>query len=69
MWLNGHNIGRHWEKGPQREYYLPECWLNFGGKNVIVLGLRQTMNGAKIEAAEVAPYPPQPALNLSGNQK
>jgi len=61
MWLNGHDIGRHWEKGPQREYYLPECWLSFGGRNVIVLGLRQTMNGAKIEAAEVSPYPPQPA--------
>lgn len=46
MWLNGHNIGRHWEAGPQREYYLPECWLNFGGKkNVIVLGLRQTARG------------------------
>ncbi len=59
MWLNGHDIGRHWEKGPQREYYLPECWLNFGGKNVLVLALRQTINGAKIEAAEVSPYPPQ----------
>ncbi|HEY8901619.1 MAG TPA: beta-galactosidase [Chthoniobacterales bacterium] len=62
MWLNGHDIGRHWEEGPQREYYLPECWLNFGGRNVIVLGLRQTVNGAKIEAAEIAPYPPQPPL-------
>lgn len=58
MWLNGHNIGRHWEAGPQREYYLPECWLNFGGKkNVIVLGLRQTASGAFIKAAEIAPYP------------
>ena len=57
MWLNGHNIGRHWEAGPQREFYLPECWLNFGGKkNVLVLGLRQTANGAKIQAMEIAPY-------------
>jgi hypothetical protein len=69
MWLNGHDIGRHWEEGPQREYYLPECWLNFAGKNVLVLGLRQTIHGAKIEAAEVAPYPPQPALDLGGNKK
>ena len=58
MWLNGHNIGRHWEAGPQREYYLPECWLKFGGEeNVIVLGLRQTANGAQVKAAEVMPYP------------
>jgi len=57
MWLNGHDIGKHWEAGPQREFFLPECWLNFGGKNVLVLGLRQTINGAKIETAEVSPYP------------
>lgn len=58
MWLNGHNIGRHWEAGPQREYYLPECWLHFGGKkNVLVMGLRQTANGAVLKAIEVAPYP------------
>ena len=57
MWLNGHNIGRHWETGPQREYYLPECWLNFGGgKNVLVLGLRQTENGSVLKAMEIAPY-------------
>jgi len=59
MWLNGHDIGRHWEAGPQREFFLPECWLKFGGgrKNVLVLGLRQTLNGATIQAAEVSPYP------------
>lgn len=58
MWLNGHNIGRHWEAGPQREYYLPECWLNFGDKkNVLVFGLRQTENGALLRAIEILPYP------------
>jgi len=62
MWLNGHDIGRHWELGPQREYYLPECWLNFGPgkKNVLMLGLRQTVNGARLRAAEVSPYPSTP---------
>jgi hypothetical protein len=59
MYLNGHNIGRHFEKGPQREYYLPECWLHVGPgrKNTLVLGLRQTVNGAAIRAAEILPYP------------
>ncbi|HEY8903574.1 MAG TPA: beta-galactosidase [Chthoniobacterales bacterium] len=71
MWLNGHDIGRHWEIGPQREFYLPECWLNFGkGKrNVLVLGLAQTINGATIRAAEISPYPPQPKLDLAGGRK
>ena len=59
MWLNGHDIGRHWEIGPQREFFLPECWLKFGDgrKNVLALALRQTANGAKLNAAEVSPYP------------
>lgn len=59
MYLNGHNIGRHWEAGPQREFYLPECWLRFGrGQiNILTVGLRQTINGAVIKAAEIAPYP------------
>ena len=58
MVLNGHNIGRHFEAGPQREYYLPECWLHFGPgqKNVITLGLRQTVNGAVVRAAEIVAY-------------
>ena len=57
MWLNGHNIGRYWEEGPQREFFLPECWLNMGGTNTLVLGLRQSETcGAVLEGIEVAPY-------------
>ena len=58
MWLNGNNIGRHWEAGPKREFYLPECWLKFGKgeKNVLVFVLRQTDSGAFIKAIEIAPY-------------
>ena len=58
MYLNGNDMGRHFEAGPQREFYLPECWLKrgVGQKNVIAIGLRQTMNGALIRAAEIGPY-------------
>ncbi len=52
--LNGHALGRYWEAGPQREFYLPECWLQ--KKNVLTLCLRPTGNGAVLRAAEVAPY-------------
>lgn len=56
--LNGHALGRYWEAGPQREFYLPECWLEFGpGRtNVVTLCLRPTERGAVLQAAEVAPY-------------
>lgn len=58
IYVNGHNIGRHWELGPQREYYIPECWLNLkkGQKNSILLGLRQTVNGAVIRGMEICSY-------------
>ncbi len=61
MYLNGHNIGRHYELGQQREYYLPECWLNFGNnkKNTLMIGLRQTSHNAILRAAEIRPYPSQ----------
>jgi hypothetical protein len=60
MWLNGQNIGRHWEVGPQREFFLPECWLKSGKgtKNVLIMGLRQSPdNGAKLNSMEISPYP------------
>lgn len=58
LWLNGHNLGRHWEVGPQREFYLPECWLRAGKgrKNVLVFALRQTADGALLKALEISPY-------------
>ena len=42
VYLNGHCIGRCWQKGPQYEYYLPECWLNLGGENHLAISLRPT---------------------------
>lgn len=55
IYLNGHNLGRYWEIGPQREFYLPDCWLN-GGKNCIAIGLCQTANGGVLRAMEIASY-------------
>lgn len=69
MWLNGQNIGRHWDEGPQREFYLPECWLRFGEKNVIVLALRQTeLEGARLFGAQIAPYTEDAELILNEKQ-
>ena len=57
MYVNGHSIGRYHEVGPQREFFLPECWLKFGAKNGLTICLRSTENGAKLDALEVSPYP------------
>ena len=58
IYVNGHEYGRFWEHGGQREYYLPECWLNTrgDGKNVIALCLRAVDKPARIIAASIEPY-------------
>lgn len=55
IYLNGHCIGRCWQKGPQNEYYLPECWLNKGGKNFIAISLRPVNTTASVSSAAVIP--------------
>ncbi|OPH59745.1 beta-galactosidase [Paenibacillus ferrarius] len=39
VWINGFNLGRYWEKGPQRTLYLPAPLLKQGTNEIIVLEL------------------------------
>lgn len=39
VYVNGHNIGRFWEIGPQQTLYLPGCWLKKGKNEIIVLDM------------------------------
>ncbi|WP_375436971.1 beta-galactosidase family protein [uncultured Hymenobacter sp.] len=39
VWLNGHNLGRYWEVGPQQTLYVPAEWLKKGANEVVVLEL------------------------------
>ena len=36
VWVNGHNLGRYWSIGPQKQLYCPAPWLK-KGKNVLVI--------------------------------
>jgi beta-galactosidase len=36
VWVNGHNLGRTWNIGPQRSLYVPAPWLRKGSNEVIV---------------------------------
>ncbi len=38
VWVNGHNLGRYWEIGPQQTLYLPGVWLQENNE-IIVLEL------------------------------
>lgn len=56
LYLNGHAIGRYWQAGPQHDFFLPECWLNFGADNNLTLNLRPVNGGTTIQTAVVEPY-------------
>ena len=58
IYLNGHLLGRIWQKGPQREYYLPENWLNWDDhSNDITVCLRPVKGVETLEGIEISAYP------------
>jgi beta-galactosidase len=40
-WLNGFNLGRYWNRGPQRSLYIPAPWLRQGRNDLIILELHK----------------------------
>jgi len=51
VWVNGHNLGRYWNVGPQQHLYCPANWLKKGNNEVIIFDLHQqkaaTIRGVK----------------------
>jgi beta-galactosidase len=39
IWVNGHNLGRYWNAGPQKRLYCPAGWLKKGENEVVVFDL------------------------------
>jgi beta-galactosidase len=48
VWVNGHNLGRYWDIGPQTRLYCPAPWLRAGENEVVVFDLHKT-DAAPIE--------------------
>ena len=36
VFVNGHNLGRYWEIGPQFSLYVPGVWLNNGENEIVI---------------------------------
>jgi len=39
VWINGHNLGRYWNIGPQQTLYVPVEWLKKGQNKIVVFEL------------------------------
>jgi beta-galactosidase len=37
VWVNGHNLGRYWNIGPQQTMYVPGPWLKEGDNEIVIL--------------------------------
>jgi len=58
LYLNNHALGRYWNAGPQHDFFLPECWLNFGsGKTNVLTTCLRSVDGkpVQIDSAEIVP--------------
>jgi beta-galactosidase len=51
VWINGHNLGRYWNIGPQKQLYCPGTFLKQGENEIIIFDLHQlhpsTVKGVK----------------------
>jgi len=51
VWVNGHNLGRYWNIGPQKRLYCPSPWMREGMNELMIFDLHQTepktVSGAK----------------------
>ena len=41
IYVNGHNLGRYWNVGPQQHLYCPASWLKKGQNEIIVFDFHQ----------------------------
>ncbi len=40
VWVNGHNLGRFWDRGAVRSLFVPRHWLKKGRNEIVVLELQ-----------------------------
>lgn len=45
VYVNGHCLGRCYDYGPQRDYYIPDCWVNRDGENRVAVSLMPNSQG------------------------
>ena len=55
VWVNGHNLGRYWDVGPQMRLYCPAPWLRAGANEVLVFDFHKTVATPLKGAASLEP--------------
>jgi beta-galactosidase len=48
-WVNGYNLGRYWNIGPQQTLYLPAPWLKTGRNEIMIFDLGENVEHPFVE--------------------
>ncbi|QHW31145.1 beta-galactosidase [Paenibacillus rhizovicinus] len=48
VFINGFNLGRYWDRGPQRTLYVPAPLLREGGNEIVIFELHRTREAAVV---------------------
>ncbi|XP_073922403.1 beta-galactosidase-1-like protein 2 isoform X2 [Castor canadensis] len=51
VFINGQNLGRYWNIGPQETLYLPGAWLNKGINQIIIF--EEMMAGSVVQSTDI----------------
>jgi beta-galactosidase len=57
VWVNGHNLGRYWEIGPQKRLYCPAPFLKAGTNEIVVFDLHVLRPATVAGFADLEPAP------------
>ncbi|HEY2759890.1 MAG TPA: beta-galactosidase [Pirellulales bacterium] len=59
VWVNGHNLGRYWDRGGLRSLFLPRQFLKSGENEIVVLELHDAPNVAEVDGSmKIVEAPP-----------
>ncbi|MEO7121132.1 MAG: beta-galactosidase, partial [Ginsengibacter sp.] len=64
VFVNGHNLGRYWNVGPQQTLYLPGCWLNKGVNHIMIFDEQNQQKHSEINTTKT---PELNELKVSNN--
>lgn len=51
VWVNGHNLGRYWDRGALRSLFVPRHWLKQGQNEIIVVEMHDAPKVAEVSGA------------------
>jgi beta-galactosidase len=68
VWINGHNLGRFWNVGPQATLYVPGPWLKQGQNEIVVFDMNPSGVSPTVSGLD-HPILDAPVTDQSGNRK